>query len=190
MSGSATPPARRKRLMLGGALLLTCVAALWPVDEEPQTAARSAKALPLARSTAVAMAQTPAARRASPLPSAAAPTALPDRSAWASAAVHSDPFKGLAGEPSAAAPVPKPASAPASALPHPPPPAPTVPWPFAGRLIVPGQPNAVLLHDGNRTLTLPLGDTLGDWRFDADRGQQLDFTHLPTGATVVLPVSP
>lgn len=183
--------ARIKRWALGTGLVITCVAALWPVSDEPKEGA-----------TAIAM------TRASPAPSASsrgsatrgangssAPAAvLPDRSAWAQTAIYRDPFKGVPGldEAPAASTV---ASAPARAAsappaPPPPPPAPTVPWPYAGRLLVPGQPDAVLLHDGTRTVPLALGQTLGDWRLDADRGQQLDFTHLPTGAAVVLPISP
>jgi hypothetical protein len=48
----------------------------------------------------------------------------------------------------------------------------------------------VLLHDGPRTVPLAVGDTSGDWRLEADRGEQIAFTHLPTGAAVVLQTTP
>lgn len=110
-------------------------------------------------------------------------------------AVYRDPFDNSS---FVEAPAPPPKPAPTINKPAPPSPAasaaapapPALPWTYAGRLIVPGKPDAVLLHDGPRTVPLAVGDTLGDWRLEADRGAQIDFTHLTTGAAVVLPTSP
>jgi hypothetical protein len=196
VSPASTPPdrgaTRAKRWGLGAALVVTCAAALWPVEDEPAEARRTAATARLQGGVAVAMAQSPrptAATATSASAPVAAARSLPDRSQWSEVRVYRDPFDSPEGlEPPAPKPLPKAAAAPSPAASAPPPPALSVPWSYAGRLLVPGQPDAVLLHDGPRTVPLAVGATLGDWRLEADRGQHLDFIHLPTGASVVLPL--
>jgi hypothetical protein len=174
---------------MAAALGLTVVAAMWPVDDQTD-ANLVAKPTARQRGVAVAMAQSAVPPSAVPATSAhAPPNNLPDRSQWSALRVYRDPFEGQTGLGELPAPKPAAKAVAAAASAPPPPPAPTVPWPYAGRLLVPGQADAVLLHDGTRTVPLAVGATLGDWRLDADRGQQLEFTHLPTGAAVVLPLT-
>jgi hypothetical protein len=70
-----------------------------------------------------------------------------------------------------------------------PPPPITLPFSFAGRLVTEAGPS-VLLNDGAMTRVLGLGGTLGDFRFEQDSGQQLDFVHVPSGERVVLALQP
>jgi hypothetical protein len=155
---------RSVRIVLGGALVATVVASLWP-GPAPEPADPRADAGPA----------RPAARAASGVP------ALADRSAYADARVHRDPFAVAA-----AAPVRRVA---VSAAP-PPAPLPALPWQYGGRLQVPGRPDAVLLNDGARTHAVAAGETLDDWRLDADAGAQIAFTHLPSGQRIVLTLPP
>jgi hypothetical protein len=178
---------------LGMALLATVAAALWPVEEPgitPTPTPTPARAVPSPSLTLAMGSKAPPPRDAAP--ARATPSGqLPDRNEWADVKVWRDPFNAQAlggNEPPAVKPTVRPA-APAASAPTPEP-APTLPWTYAGRLRVPGQPDAVLLHDGPRTVPVASGQTLGDWRLEADRGEHIDFTHLPTGVAVVLATTP
>lgn len=186
---------QRLRIALGLSLAATLAAAFWPLPPADSEVAPSIeRGSPLAGVAPVGALATPAAQPApsgrapfiETLPGAEARAAaprLPDRSAYADASVRRDPFA-LPPPPAPAAPVAPAASAPAA------PPAPSPPWSFAGRLRVPGQPDAVLLHEGARTITLPLGAARAGWRLEADLGSSLEFTHLETGTRSVLSLPP
>lgn len=186
-SPSLSRSATRSRWLLGAALVATLLAAFWPAADEgdaadglqpvrrgaalqatlPQTGARGASAAP------AGLLRTPSHR-------------LPDRSPYANAAVLRDPFAVPAAPPVAAS-APPAAAAPLRAEVPPPP---TLPWQFGGRLQVPEQPDAVLLNDGNRTLSVAVGQALEGWRLDADRGDRLEFTHLASGQHLALALTP
>ena len=80
------------------------------------------------------------------------------------------------------------ASAPVPAAPPPPPPI-TMPFTYAGRLVTAAGPS-VLLNDGALTRVLAVGASAGEFRFDEDVGNQLVFTHVPSGERVVLALQP
>jgi hypothetical protein len=171
---------QRLRIALGLSLVATLAAAFWPLPDAPPDA--GAAAASLAPPAPAASTSAAAASAATHAPEAAAPALrLPDRSAYARADARRDPFALPAPPPPAAAPAPPVAAAPAP---------PSIPWAFAGRLRVPGQPDAVLLHDGPRTLSLVPGAELRGWRLDADLGARLEFTHLESGTRSVLPLTP
>jgi hypothetical protein len=155
--------------VLWGALAATLAASAWAVWDAGRGGYSELLAAPAAVSRAVA-----------PVPAAEvlpAPAALPDRSAVP--APRRDLF---------AAPVQR---VPATVAPAPPPPLPrpVLPWTFGGRYATPSGA-AVLLNEGGRTHVLQPGAVQGEFRLEADLGQRLEFTHLPTGERLVLPVQP
>lgn len=155
--------------LLWGALAATLAASAWAVWDAGAADGEALLATP-----------GPAARAAPALPVAerqAVVAGLPDRSALP--APRRDLF---------ASPVPR-AAAPAASAAPPPPPRPTLPWTFGGRYATPSGA-AVLLNEGGRTHALQPGAVQGEFRLDADHGQRLEFTHLPTGERLVLPVLP
>lgn len=172
------PSRRAPRVVLALALAATVVAAWWPLPSGGDSVA-SVAAAPMRPDAGLHAAAPRGAPLAVP---AAAPgrgaSALPDRSDYAQVQVLRDPFS----EP----PPPAPRPDPARSGPKVPPPVPAVPWTYAGRLDVPGQTPAVLLNDGARTLVLPVGATLGDWRLEADPPGRLEFIHLPSGTPVAV----
>lgn len=75
------------------------------------------------------------------------------------------------------------------ASPQPQPPPLTLPFGFGGRLIT-ADSASVLLSQGGQTLVLAVGEQLGDFRLEHDRGSQLEFVHVPTDERLVLATSP
>ena len=178
----------RQHVVLTFAALATLAASIWALGDEDTVDARRP---PAAGRLLPAVARTPSnttAVQAATEPDAT--LALPDRRVdWQTRrnlfAANSAPAVVSV----AALPAPAPA---ASAPPPPPPPPPpplTLPFSFAGRLVTPAGPS-VLLNDGAMTRVLALGNMLGDFRFEQDSEQQLDFVHVPTGERVVLALQP
>lgn len=155
--------------LLWGALAATLAASAWAVWDAGQTAGDDL------------LATTAPRPRDEPVPPSAelraAAVGLPDRSA--PPAPRRDLFASPAPRVLAAAP---PAAPPT-------PPRPVLPWTFGGRYATPSGA-AVLLNEGGRTHVLQPGTVQGDFRLEADHGQRLEFTHLPTGERLALPVQP
>jgi hypothetical protein len=122
----------------------------------------------------------PPARAASASGDPVMPLSLPERVAVAGTRRNLFAATVVAPPPMAAAVV---AAAP------PPPPVITLPFTFGGRLIT-AAGASVLLNTGAMTQVLALGATLGDFRFEQDSGNQLEFIHVPTGERLVLAIQP
>lgn len=180
----ATPGSTRRHRVLGLAALATLVASIWALEDDAESAASrpAATGHMLATSARTSAGVAPA----SPVAERAVALALPER--VAARAERRNLFAATAvvavNRPASAALVAP--AAPASA----PAPAPiTLPFSFAGRLVTQAGPS-VLLNEGSTTRVLALGNTLGDFRFEQDNGQQLDFVHVPSGEHVLLALQP
>jgi hypothetical protein len=177
----------RRHLALAFAALATLAASIWALDDEDTVDARRP---PAAGRLLPAVARMPgkAAEPAATEPDTM--LALPDRSADRQVRRNLFVANGAvaASRPAASAVALSPAVAPAASAPPPPPPL-VLPFSFAGRLVTPAGPS-VLLNDGAMTRVLALGNMLGDFRFEQDSEQQLDFVHVPTGERVVLALQP
>lgn len=175
--------ARHRWALLLGALGLTLVAMLWPLEEGAE---------PLAVSEA-----QPARRAMGARPSAGVPAASQvERTVPAPAEADSsdpvDPFapriwRAVAPPVQAPALVQEPVTA-AAAAPAPPSGPPPLPYRFMGRLND-GGVDIVYLARGEQTLVARAGETLeGSYRVIAVERQAIEFEHLPSGERQRLPL--
>jgi hypothetical protein len=163
----------RSRLILGGALLATVVASVWPSAEERST---PEVVPPVARDEGAAPArQAPAARTELPRLSERlerAPTVADEVKDLFAATSWDRPSGGQGARPA------KPAA----------PTAPAFPYAIAGTL-VDGDGLMVVFAKQNQDFVVRVGDVLdGDYRIDSIDRQSITVTYLPLRVTQVLPM--
>lgn len=166
---------QRRWLILGSALAIVVVAALWPVPEENEPARQASP--PRAQGAAPV-----AAPAAAPTPAdvgAGAPGQAGATAATATAQIP-DIFAARTWEP----PPPPP-----DLSPPPPPQTPPLPFRFIGRITEPGKKPAFLLARGEEVLTVKVGDVIDRvWRLEKFTGGKLKFRYRPLNLLSTLPI--
>lgn len=164
---------QRRWLILGSALAIVVVAALWPMPEENEPARQT----PPPRTQGAAPAPAPAPADAG----AGAPGQAGQATAGATpTAPVPDIFAARTWEP----PPPPP-----DLSPPPPPQAPPLPFRFIGRITEPGKKPAFLLARGEEVLTVKVGDVIDRvWRLEKFTGGKLKFRYRPLNLLSTLPI--
>ena len=178
---SDRPGLSRRHRVLGFAVLATLAASLWALEDDTEAPAAH-RVAPTVKFATAARGVAPTELTSAPPP----PLALPER--YGLAVARRDLFVAAPNAQASAVviAVALPASAPP---PPPPPPAITLPFSFAGRLVTAAGPS-VLLNEGAATRVLAVGSSFGEFRFEQDSGNQLDFVHVPSGERLVLVLQP
>lgn len=176
-------PKQRRWLILGSALAIVVVAALWPMPEEKQPTRQAPP--PGARAPAPGVTPGPApANAGAPPPGEAGQPGLADQAGAAATTAAAAPVPDIFGPRTWEPPPPPP-----DLSPPPPPEAPPLPFRFIGRITEPGKKPAFLLARGDEVLTVKVGDVIDRvWRLEKFTDGKLKFRYRPLNLLSILPI--